>query len=118
MRFLLDENMNAEYRAQLLGRGPELSVWRVGDPGCPPTGTLDPEILRWCENAKCVLVTNNRKSMPQHLAEHLAAGRHVPGLLVLRRRAVMGEVLADLLLIAGTATEADLLDQIHYVPLL
>jgi hypothetical protein len=33
-------------------------------------------------------VTNNRKSKPRHLADHLAGGRHVPGIFVLARRLV------------------------------
>ncbi|CDM97752.1 DUF5615 family PIN-like protein [Limnospira indica] len=59
------------YQEQILRRTRDLTVWMVGDPGIPPRGTQDPEILLWCELNKFVLVTNNRRSMPVHLAEHL-----------------------------------------------
>ena len=92
-------------------------TWSVGDPGAPPRGTADPEILRWCEEHQFLLVTNNRHSMPQHLGEHLAAGGHVPGILLLRRRATPGPVIDDLLLIAEVAPEDEYRDRIEYVPL-
>ena len=72
IRYLLDENVDPIFRTELLRREPEMVVWRIGDPNTPPRGTLDPEILWWCEENSFILVTNNRKSMPQHLQVHLA----------------------------------------------
>lgn len=80
LQYLLDENVDPLYGTQLLRSAPELRVWAVGDPSAPPKGTLDPEILLWCEEWDFTLVTNNRHSMPLHLADHLAAGRHIPGI--------------------------------------
>ena len=77
LKYLLDENVDLIYQTQLQRRNPHLVVWAVGDPGAPPKSTLDPEILCWCEEYNCLLVTNNRKSMPIHLTDHIAQGRHV-----------------------------------------
>ena len=49
IRYLLDENVNPILRAELLKREPNLTVWQIGMLGCPDYGTLDPEILVWCE---------------------------------------------------------------------
>jgi len=57
-------------------------VWRIHDPGAPAVGTLDPDLLRWCEVYGVALVTSNRRSMPVHLANHLASGGHMPGVFV------------------------------------
>jgi hypothetical protein len=54
--------------------------------------------------------------MPQHLAEHLAAGRQIPGILVLRKSAAMGQVIEDLVLIAEAAADDDYQNMISYVP--
>lgn len=83
IRYLLDENVDPVLRAGLLNREPVLLVWRVGDLNAPPAGTLDPPLLRWCEDNRFILVTNNRKSMPRHLTDHLNEGRHAPGVLTL-----------------------------------
>jgi hypothetical protein len=55
--------------------------------------------------------------MPQHLADHLAAGRQIPGILVLRKNAAMGQVIEDLVLIAEAAKDDDYQDVISYLPL-
>jgi hypothetical protein len=55
--------------------------------------------------------------MPVHLAEHLAANRHVPGILVLRRKAAIGQVINDLVLIAAASDEDEYCDRIDYIPL-
>jgi hypothetical protein len=117
MRYLLDEHIAPVYRAQLLRAEPELEVWIVGDPGAPSRGTLDPDILVWCEEHHFVLVTNNRKSMPRHLADHLALGQHIPGILVINPALSMGELLDELVLIAGASDELEYRDLILYLPL-
>jgi hypothetical protein len=55
--------------------------------------------------------------MPGHLQDHLAAGRHVPGILAIRRRAGMDEVVASLLLVAGASLPGEFRDRIEYIPL-
>jgi len=117
LHYLIDENLTPAYRTELLRRVPELTVWAIGHPGAPPKNTPDPEILRWCEAESALLLTNNRKSMPAHLAEHLAAGHHVPGILVLDETRSMGEIVAELILIAQVSREDEYQDRIVYLPI-
>lgn len=117
LRFLLDENVDPLYAAELIHRDPELVVWRVGAPGTPPKGTSDPEILIWCEVHRFALVTNNRKTMPAHLHDHLAAGRHVPAIIALNPAMSVGDTLNGLWLIASAADEAEYYDRIAYLPI-
>jgi hypothetical protein len=117
VRYLLNENMAPEWRIQLLRNQPELTVWRVGDPLTPPQGTLDPEVLIWCEEHRFLLVTNDRRSMPTHLADHLAENRTLPGILALRRNALMGSAIEDLLLIAEIGAGEEFKNRIRYIPL-
>ena len=84
--YLLDEYMPSALRVQLLRRAPDLVGWMIGDPGAPRYGTLDPDILLWCEANGFLFVTRNRQSMPVHLQEHLAAGHHIPGIFVVPHR--------------------------------
>ncbi len=117
MQYLLDEHMPLAYRTQLLSREPRLTIWKIGMPGAPSLGTLDPELLLWCEANDFVLVTNNRKSMPVHLADHLVAGRHVPGILTVDITRDMARNLDDLLLVALVAIPGEYEDRIIYLPL-
>lgn len=114
--FLLDENVDPLFRTQLLQHEPEMVIWKVGDSGAPPRGTLDPDILSWCEEHDFVLVTNNRRSMPVHLTDHVAAGRHVPGILILDAEMTIGETLDELILIWGASHPNEYQDRIVFLP--
>ena len=116
MRLLLDEIVDPLYRHELLRREPSLVVWRVGDISAPPDSTLDPDILIWCEQNAFILMTNNRKSMPLHLQNHLAQGRHVPGILVLNPKMSVRETLEELVLICGASEEKEYQDCISFLP--
>jgi Domain of unknown function (DUF5615) len=78
IHYLLDENVDPLFRTELLRREATIVIWKVGSPGAPPRETLDPDILRWCEENNFILVTNNRRSMPRHLRDHLAEGDTFP----------------------------------------
>jgi hypothetical protein len=117
MQFLSDEHIPGVLRAEVLHRAPELTIWRIGTPGAPALGTPDPQILRWCEARAFLPFTGNRRSMPKHLADHLKAGRHVPGILIPRPNATFGQVLDELILIALAGQPDDFRDRIRYVPL-
>jgi len=80
--FLFDENLSRVIAIQLRRLKPGMSVFTVGEAEAPAKGTPDPQILCWVEEHHCLLVTNNRTSMPGHLRDQLAAGRHIPGILV------------------------------------
>ena len=65
-----------------------------------------------------MLVTDNRASMPVHLRNHLAAGRHVPGILVVHQTiADWRTVVDDLLLIWRAVGPDDFRDRVDYLPL-
>ena len=115
--YLLDEHVPPTYRTQLLRHEPSLTIWMIGDEGAPPRGTPDSEILNWCEQNGFILVTNNRKSMPRHLADHLAEGRSIPGIVTIDLNAPIRAVLEDLILIAGASRADEFLNRIVYVPL-
>lgn len=117
IRFLVDENTAHAIADQMLRRQPGITVLNVGDNTAPPRGTLDPDILVWLEENRCFLVTRNRRSMPGHLRDHLAAGRHVPGIFVLRPYASMKQIIDDLILIWEASLPEEYLDQITYIPL-
>ena len=116
-RFLIDENISKIYRTQLLYHEPSLTVLMIGDEGAPSRSTSDPEILKWCEENNYNLITNNRKSMPKHLSDHLKAGHHVPGIFTINLDVPIGLIIEQLILIAGASHEDEYMDQIVFIPL-
>jgi len=117
LKYLFDENVDPEYVHQLRRRHPELVIRMVGEPSTPQKSTLDPDILDWCERKGFVLVTNNRRSMPVHLADHLDQGRHIPGILILNPNLSLGATLDDLSIVGLASFENEYQDRIEYLPL-
>ncbi len=115
--FLLDEHVPLVIQARLAQLATGLRVYAVGDDDAPAKGTSDSDILAWIAAHDCLLVTNNRATMPVHLAAHLAGGGHVPGIVQLPRRMDIRVILDDLLLIWSAGFEGEFRDQIIYLPL-
>jgi Domain of unknown function (DUF5615) len=116
LKYLLDEHVPPAYRQQLLRRESSLMVRIIGDPGVPPKGTLDPELLLWCEREDFVIVTNNRNTMPSHLADHLAEGRHMPGIFILNPSISFGDTIEELILLTTASVEGEFRDKITFLP--
>jgi hypothetical protein len=75
-RFLLDENLDPEIGAAARRLEPAIDIVSVGKQSGLALGTLDPVVLSWCEGERRILITNNRHSMPGHIADHLREGHH------------------------------------------
>ena len=54
--------------------------------------------------------------MPVHLAEHLAEGRHIPGILTLNQNMSIGETIDELIVVAEFAFDDEFQDRIDYLP--
>jgi hypothetical protein len=76
-----------------------------------------PEILCWCEDNNFILVTNNRTSMPVHLADHIVVNRHVPGIFILNPNLSIGENIEELIIVALASEDDEYQDRIVYLPL-
>ncbi len=117
LKYLMDENMNPFYKKQMRRKETDIVVRAIGEPNVPLRGTLDPDILLWCEEYNFVLVTNNRRSMPAHLADHLAQNHHIPGIFILNERLSVGDHLDELILLTYGSFEGEYQDQIIHLPL-
>lgn len=117
IRYLLDENVDPALRTALLRRDAAIVVWRVGDPGAPLLGTQDPDILTWCEENGFILVTNNRTSMPRHLADYIETRGQVPGIVQIRPQMRTNEIVADLHLMWAASQLEEYRNLLIYLPL-
>ncbi len=116
--YLLDEHLPTWWPAAVVRAHPELQVWRINDGSAPPTGTLDPDILHWCETQNVILVTNNRTSMPLHISVRVAQGRHMPGIFLVRPDLDVKILGATLSYIAAVMFPREFEDQILHPPLI
>ena len=116
-RFLLDEHVNRAVQRQLRRLDPRINVLAINDPEAPRAGLSDPEILIWIEKRGYILVTENRSTIPGHLIDHYAAGRHVPGIFWLKPHAGLASIIEELYLIWAASTADEYEDRALFIPL-
>ncbi len=117
--FLLDEHLrgplwDAVWAHNARPGAEPILVFRVGDPPGLPLGTDDPEVLRWAEMYGCIVVSQDRQTMIRHFEDHLAAGRHSPGLILLPNVFLIADVLEYLILAAHASELTEWHDRIVY----
>lgn len=117
VRYLFDECFSPEVAEGLRRRDLSLEIEYVGKDGVLPKKTPDPLILIWLEENEYYLVTNNRRTMPQHLVDHLASGRHILGAFQVPRDWSLGQIYSELELIAGASFPGEYADRIVHLPL-
>jgi hypothetical protein len=120
LRFLLDEHIRrtvwtAIARHNLRGQN-VLDVVRVGSVGAPPYGTEDPDLLLWAEREVRIILSEDKSTMPAHLADHLGANHYSPGVMMLRKRVYLTDLLEFLCLATYASEPLEWENQITYVP--
>ena len=100
LRYVLDEHLRGPlWRAvqwhNSSGIFP-LDVVRVGDPADLPLGSSDPSLLLWAEREQRILVTHDLDSMSQPLVDHMAGGRHSPGVFMIRPHSTLPQIVSFL----------------------
>jgi hypothetical protein len=88
----------------------------MGDPDAPSLGTLDPDILSHVEQSRRLLVTDNRKSMPEHLDAHWSAGRTIWGLFWVRPKTPIGLLAESLYLLWETSEAEEWINVVTWIP--
>jgi hypothetical protein len=88
----------------------------VGDPPDLPLGSSDPDIISWAEHHGRVLVTRDVHTMPANFFQHLRAGNLSPGLLFIRPKSLLADIVAELAMIANAGDAADYFDQMDFIP--
>jgi hypothetical protein len=121
LRYLLDEHLRGGALWQAIqqhsARGLDpLDATRVGDPADLPLGTSDPDILLWAERNGCVLVSSDKRTIPTHLADHLQAGHHSPGVFLLRTNCTVPRVVFALVLAAHAGDPLAFRDRVQHIP--
>jgi hypothetical protein len=120
LAFLLDEHLRGllwrAIQRHNAGGLELLDAIRVGDAPDLPMGILDPAILLCAERAGRILISRDVSTLHGHLADHLQAGNHSPGIFMVRRRCQLAQVVAFLIEAAYRSDAATWENRIEYIP--
>jgi hypothetical protein len=117
--YLLDEHMNPAVLDTLHRIEPAIRSKLVGwDDDVPPKQTPDPALLTFAELEQMAIVTFDKTTMPGHIADHLAAGRHTWGVFIFPHgdRLSPGRIAHELVMVWGTSTLEEWVDRVEYLP--
>jgi hypothetical protein len=120
LRYVLDEHLRGALWVALqqhnaAGVDP-VDVVQVGDPPDLPCGTTDPDLLVWAEREGRLVVTRDWRTMPRHLAAHLLAGHHSPGVCLLQKSRALPQLVFSLALAAHASDPQEWRDQVRFLP--
>lgn len=119
IRFLLDQHVPLAIVQAVLRAEPSTWMATVGvDPHVPPAGTPDTVLLTFAEREQLLLLTYDRKTMPGHVADHLAGGHHTWGVIVFPdgNNLSPGTIAHELLIVLLASEAEQWIDQLDYLP--
>ena len=80
-----------------------------------PLGSVDPDILLWAEKAGRILVSEDKNTLPGHLADHVRAGHHSPGIFLVPLTCTIPRVVSFLVAAAYASDPGEWQDRIEYL---
>ncbi|HEY7340850.1 MAG TPA: hypothetical protein VH591_08215 [Ktedonobacterales bacterium] len=119
-RFLADENFNGHIVAGLRRVYPELDLLTFAEANIVK-GLSDPELIEETAELGRILLTHDKRTMPDHFADTLARtlplGLHLPGVLLLSRTMAIGAAINEIALIWGASRHDEYRDRIVFLPM-
>src|SRR5207248_9690019 len=79
-------------------------------------GLPDSEVLELASRQGRILVSHDTSTMPVHFAARLQKGLQSPGVLLVRQRVTLNDVIVSLVMIWSASSAAEWMDHIHYLP--
>ena len=114
VRFLADEDLDADIIAGLRSREPAIDILDVKSTGL--RGTKDPDLLEIAAQQDRILITHDRRTMTRHVPERLAAGKRSPGLFIVPQRSPIGAIVESLLLVWPASRAEEWHNRVEYLP--
>ncbi len=119
-RFLADENFNGRIVAGLHRLYPEIDLLTFAESNII-RGLSDPELIEETAQLDRILLTHDKRTMPDHFADVLARtlplGLHLPGVLLLSRTMAIGAAIDEIALICGASRHDEYRNRIVYLPI-
>jgi hypothetical protein len=79
-------------------------------------GVSDPELLKRAARDNRILVSHDRRTMLNHFRNHLAAGKHSPGLIIVAQGTAIGSIIEGIILFWAATDSQDWRDQAYHLP--
>jgi hypothetical protein len=117
MSFLFDQHTPRWWIENLLREELAIVATVVGAIDGPQLGTGDADLLIFCEEHKMALVTCDKRTMFQHIADHYAAGREFWGMFLITGSLQTEDIVFQLRLHWATTTAEEFVGVVQELPM-
>src|SRR5438270_13604134 len=114
VRFQADADLDGRFLRGLRRIATEIDIRTAADAGL--AGLEDPEVLRTAADSARILVSQDRRTMPGHLARFLKEA-HSSGVILLREAIPIAAAIDELVLIWSASEAEEWVDQLVWIPL-
>src|SRR5579883_2344116 len=115
LRLLIDQDFNQRILRGLKQRVSNIDAVTAFEVGL--SAASDEELLRWAAKEGRVIVTHDRRTMPDHATNRILSGEKMSGVIVAPRRLPIIEAINDLEIIAVCSGADEWENWIRFLPL-
>lgn len=115
IKFLTDEHFRSAILNGVRRRLPDLDIVRVQDIGLRTAS--DPKILEFSALENRILLTHDARTMETHVKARLAAGRAMPGVLIIRQKVPIATAIEEIVMVAQCSPPEEWEGMIQFLPL-
>ena len=115
LRFLADQNFDGDIVRGLLRSIPNLDVVTAHHANL--SEAPDPDVLKWAASHERVVLTHDRRTMPDHAADRIRAGLRMCGVVVVPVRISLAQAIGEIELIAMCSLEGEWENKVQFLPL-
>ena len=105
LRFLADQNFDGDIIRGLLRSLPDLDVLSAHQAGLSEAS--DPELLEWAASQERVILTHDRRTMPDHASDRIRARLRMCGLVIVPLRFALAQAIEEIGLIGACSLEGE-----------
>ena len=111
---MADENLDYVIVQGLRLRQPQIDIVTAAQAGI--LGLPDPSVLAHAADDDRILLSHDKRTMPDRFAAFLTEGNQRPGVMLISRKAPIGQVIEALLLVWGASSHGELRNVIARLP--
>ena len=115
VQFLTDENFEFVIVQGLRLRRPRIDILTAAQAGI--LGFPDTAVLTYAAKYDRILITHDKRTMPNHFAAFLAEGNDSPGIMLISRKLPIGQAIEELLLVWEASSREEWRNLITRMPL-
>lgn len=113
IRFLADENFDPAIVRELRRKQPRLDIITAVEAGS--LGFKDPALLAFAAQEQRIIISHDKRTLPDHLSDFMLAGRHSPGIMLISGELPIGKAIEALLLVWEASSPSDWQDIVTFL---